>query len=73
MAKGKVKGTIAELSMTARINGTLVNITDWSVISRVLETAGCARIVGEQKPASGKGRTSKVWEVDADIKLSVTK
>jgi hypothetical protein len=67
-----VRGTIAELSKIALVNGIQLSITDWSVVTRVLESAKCARIVGEQKPASGKGRTSKIWEIDGELTLKVS-
>jgi hypothetical protein len=73
MAKKSVTGTIAQLADTALVSGTQLSVTDWSVLTRILQGAKCARILGEQKPESGKGRTSKVWEIDAEISLKVSK
>lgn len=66
-----VKGTIAELADNTLIAGVKLSVTEWSVITRFLQAAGRARIVGEQKPDSGKGRTSKVWSVDARVELNI--
>lgn len=66
-----VKGTIAELADNTLISGVKLSVTEWSVITRFLQAARMARIVGEQKPDSGKGRTSKVWSVDAKIELNI--
>lgn len=67
-----VQGTIAELADKAQIGGVKLSITEWSVITRFLEQTKHARIVGEQKPTSGKGRTSKVWAIDTNVELVVS-
>lgn len=64
----KIKGTVSQLLQQLRIGGQALEQVQLSVLLRILETTGKAKIVSSVKP-TGKGKPANVWEVESETGL----
>lgn len=65
----KLKGTVSELLEKVDIGGSKLEQVQLSVLLRILELCGKAKVVGSVKP-SGKGKPANVWELETETGLT---
>lgn len=68
----KIKGTVSELSSNHKFNGIMIDQLNLSILLKILESLGLAKIVNKQAPKGGKGKPSNVWEVCPNFSITVT-
>lgn len=61
-----LKGTPKELEQLTGLNQAVL-----SIILRLAEKNGAARIIDTVKPKSGKGKSANVWEVARNIVITL--